>query len=198
MFGLKACKINIFSSLLYSPFHAQPSLYTTLYTTFIFCTQKSALLLHRAPSLYRNNPTIFFISSALVSGRTWLYKSIVMLNLLCPRIVFNTCGGIPFSIYLVANVWRKVCGVILSNSIPAFCMFLVILSNLFTLSLSHIWRPVRCVNTRLSSSGSAFHISPSSIRLCFRVTFPVSVGALARAFLYARACTCERPKNLAL
>ena len=41
MFGLKACKINIFSSLLYSPFHAQPSLYTTLYTTFVSGTQKA-------------------------------------------------------------------------------------------------------------------------------------------------------------
>ena len=89
---------------------------------------------------YQNTFAIFSISSAFVSGNTWLYRSIVMASELCPRIVFNTCGCIPASIALVANVCRNTWAVMCGNSWPAAVIRFV------------IWSISRCILARLNGS----------------------------------------------
>ncbi len=58
------------------------------------------------------------ISFCLVFGKTWLYKSIVIARLLCPRMVFKVCGLPHCSMYRVAKVSLKACAVKCSIGLP--------------------------------------------------------------------------------
>ena len=79
------------------------------------------------------------ISVCLVFGKTWLYKSIVIARLLCPKIVFKVCGLPPCSMYRVANVSLKACTVKSSIGLPfSSNRASTLLIALFTMLLSTI------------------------------------------------------------
>ena len=105
------------------------------------------------------------ISFCLVFGKTWLYKSIVIARLLCPKIVFKVCGLPPCSMYRVANVSLKACTVKSSIGLPfPSNRASALLIALFTMLLSTIL-PYTDTNTLFSSL--SIEITMLRFFLCF-------------------------------